>query len=264
MGRVGMTEDMPIESGILTRLIENAQEKIEGFNFDARKHVLEFDDVLNFQRKIMYARRREILVGDSESVVKYIREIDAKYPVENNLELENENSDDSKSKFNIEEIASKLSTDTGYLESVRRVILQTIDMLWIEHLEVMDYMRSSVNLRAYGQRDPLVEYKREGLRLFKEMEMAIEAEVLKLLPQIQSNTVFLNNSPVSNQKLVETREGAEELTKEKQVSSDTKVLRNSDGEKVGRNDPCPCGSGKKYKNCGLVNSEEHERNMQNK
>ena len=114
-------------------------------------------------------------------------------------------------------------------------------------------MRSSVNLRAYGQRDPLTEYKREGLQLFKDMEFAIGQEILKIIPQIQPNQVFFNE-PI---KMVEAREGAESLTKE--TVSSTEAVRTPDGEKVGRNDPCFCGSGKKYKSCGLVNSEEHQK-----
>ena len=233
MGKLGIKEDEPIENRMITKSLENAQQKIEGFNFDARKHVLEFDDVLNFQRKIMYGKRRDILLGDSEKVRLYIEEIGG----------------------NVE------NTDPDYIQILRRVILQAMDMYWVEHLEVMDYMRSSVNLRAYGQRDPLVEYKREGLQLFKSMEVAINQEILKLIPQIKINTVFFDEQV----KLTETREGAEVLTKERpKASGIASVPRTETGEKVGRNDPCPCDSGKKYKSCGLMDTEEHKRNMEGK
>jgi preprotein translocase subunit SecA len=133
-----------------------------------------------------------------------------------------------------------------------------MDMFWIEHLEVMDYMRSSVNLRAYGQRDPLVEYKREGLQLFKSMENAIGQEVLKLIPQIVPSIKF-SDEPV---KLVEGMEGTQESVS---VTSKTKKApRTPDGQKIGRNDPCFCGSGKKYKKCGELNTEEHQKMLQNK
>ncbi len=227
MGKLGIKEDEPIENRMITRSLEGAQQKIEGFNFDARKHVLEFDDVLNFQRKIFYGRRRDILLGKEDAIKNYVREM-----------LVNA---DEPEKVKIEEKLNK--ADAGYLEVLRRVILQAMDMFWVEHLEVMDYMRSSVNLRAYGQRDPLVEYKREGLRLFKDMEISIGLEVLKLIPQIQPNASFFN-APVQ---LTETMEGAKELTTESPQSSSSP--RSSDGEKIGRNDPCFCGSGKKYKNC---------------
>ena len=232
MGKLGIKEDEPIENRMITRSLEGAQEKIEGFNFDARKHVLEFDDVLNFQRKIVYARRRDILLGDDEAVKAYIQEI-----------LVDANEAERKS---VEEKISK--ADSDYLRVLRRVILQSMDMYWVEHLEVMDYMRSSVNLRAYGQRDPLVEYKREGLQLFKSMEISIGQEVIKLIPQIQPSIKF--DAPV---KLTETMEDAGGLTAEAPKPSESH--RAPDGSRVGRNDPCWCGAKKsdgvpiKYKNC---------------
>jgi preprotein translocase subunit SecA len=229
MGRLGIKEDEPIENRMITKSLENAQQKIEGFNFDARKHVLEFDDVLNFQRKIMYTRRREILLGSHNVIKNHVKEL---YKKEENENAENTLTMDE--------------ATTDYIETLRRVILQAMDMYWIEHLETMDYMRSSVNLRAYGQRDPLVEYKREGLRYFKEMEIAIEEEIKKLISQIQPNTVILNNAP---QKLVETQEGAQSLTVEAPQASNQETPRTAEGEKIGRNDPCFCGSGKKYKHC---------------
>ncbi|MFZ2522635.1 MAG: preprotein translocase subunit SecA [Minisyncoccia bacterium] len=238
MGKLGIAEDEPIENRMITKSLESAQERIEGFNFDARKHVLEFDDVLNFQRKIMYGRRREILLGDEDKVRVYINEV-LKYAEESEKGL-------------IEEKIK--SADSGFFTSLRKVILQATDMLWVEHLETMDYLRSSVNLRAYGQRDPLVEYKREGLKLFKEMEISIAQEIIKLIPQIRSNEIFFNE-PV---KLKEVKEDVSVLTKES-VSSISTHIKNSEGEKIGRNDPCPCGSGKKYKKCGELNTDEHKK-----
>lgn len=226
MGRLGLEEDQPIENRIITKTLENAQKKIEGLNFDARKHVLEFDNVLNFQRKIVYARRREILLGDGDTVKNYILSI-SEHLEEKDKEVILDKMKDSRVEF---------------INILRRVILQSIDMLWVEHLEVMDYMRSSVNLRAYGQRDPLVEYKREGLRLFKEMEFSAEQKILKLVPQIQN----IDALPKEEIKLQEIQEGAENLTSERQVSV---YNRDDSGKKIGRNDPCYCGSGKKYKHC---------------
>lgn len=242
MGKLGIKEDEPIENRLITKSLEGAQEKIEGFNFDARKHVLEFDDVLNFQRKIFYGKRRNILLGSDGDVKLYIEEL-----LVGVSEAERKLVEDKISK-----------ADSEYMSTLRRVILQAMDMFWVEHLETMDYMRSSVNLRAYGQRDPLVEYKREGLQLFKNMEFAIGQEVIKLIPQIQPAAKFFNE-PL---KLTETREDAEVLTTETKKA--VVAERSPEGEKIGRNDPCPCGSGKKYKSCGLVNSEEHERRMQSK
>ncbi len=233
MGKLGIKEDEPIENRLITKSLESAQQKIEGFNFDARKHVLEFDDVLNFQRKIMYGRRREILLGDKEKVSGYVKEILEGTPEDFKLQIENKVG----------------GADDSFIRNLKMVILQTMDMFWVEHLEVMDYMRSSVNLRAYGQRDPLVEYKREGLKLFKDMERAIGDEIIKLIPQIKEEKTFYSEK-------VNLTEKMEDSSDESGSAVSTPVI---DGVKVGRNDPCPCGSGKKYKNCGLIGTEEHDR-----
>ncbi len=162
MGRFNIPEDEPIENRLITNSLEKAQERIEGFNFDARKHILEFDDVLNYQRNIVYGRRRKILLGDKDELLKYFQEIVALLPEEQKVKL-------SVEEDNLNRVE--------YTEAFRRLILQTSDMYWMDHLETMDYLRSSVNLRAYGQRDPLVEYKREGLRLFKQMEESVRLEI---------------------------------------------------------------------------------------
>ena len=169
MSRLGVAEDEPIQNSLITRALENAQTKIEGFNFDSRKHVLEYDDVLNHQRKTVYARRRAILTGSVDDVALKLDEVVATAPAE-------------MAKVVTDKIA-QLGRDKFYM-IVRQIFLQTIDTLWVEHLEVMDYMRSSVNLRAYGQRDPLVEYKKEGLRLFREMQAATNNQICSLLPHL--------------------------------------------------------------------------------
>jgi preprotein translocase subunit SecA len=166
MGRFNIPEDEPIENRLITNALEKAQERIEGFNFDARKHVLEFDDVLNYQRNIVYGRRRKILLGEREELINYFNEILAILPEE------------KKGKF--EEKRADLDTPE-FLEVFRRVILGTLDMHWMDHLEAMDYLRNSVNLRAYGQRDPLVEYKKEGLRLFRSMIDAVKFDVANFI-----------------------------------------------------------------------------------
>lgn len=228
MTKSGFKEDEPIEYKMITRSLESAQEKIEGFNFDARKHVLEFDDVLNYQRKIFYGRRRDILLGGGDAVKAYMEEIVGHASSEERQVIEDR----------------IVKADQEFLKILQQVILQAMDMFWVDHLEMMDYMRSSVNLRAYGQRDPLVEYKKEGLKLFKDMEFSIGQEIIKLVPQIQSNTIFANEQT----KLVETREGAKGLTAEAPKVAESKNIT-PDGNKIGRNDPCYCGSGKKYKHC---------------
>jgi preprotein translocase subunit SecA len=170
MGRFGIPEDQPIESSLITRGLENAQTKIEGFHFDARKNVLEYDDVLSFQRKTVYDRRRKILLGADEEVME---QFDGMYQ---------KATDDEKKA--IDERKARIQP-AEYVKIIRQVLLQAIDLFWVDHLELMDYSRSSVNLRAYGQRDPLVEYKREGLRLYKEMGDATDAEVIRLLSHLE-------------------------------------------------------------------------------
>jgi preprotein translocase subunit SecA len=237
MGRFGIAEDEPIENRMVTGALEKAQERIEGFHFDARKHVLEYDDVLNFQRKIIYETRRMILVGNKQAVAEYLGKI---------LTGREESDVIDKKK---EELGEE-----RFLSVARMVVLQTIDLFWVEHLEMMDYLRGSVNLRAYGQRDPLVEYKREGLRLFKEMEAGVENQIIRLLPNIG---VEVRQDDTRN--LKEVHEAAIRIT-------GNHVPSTGKSEGVGRNDPCPCGAinpqtGKpyKYKQCGLINAPHHKK-----
>ncbi len=231
MGRLNIPEDQPIENGLLTRSLESAQQKIEGFHFDARKHTLEYDDVLNYQRKIVYERRRKILVGTLEDVESAFADT-----VAGNEE--------------VQKIITQKEQEIGKIEfysAIKRLLLQTIDMFWVEHLEIMEYTRGSVNLRAYGQRDPLVEYKREGLRLFKEMQEAINAQVASVLPNIYSNNALLEQEKA----LREVQANAKIVSGSGEQNSIPLVQapKNNTGEKIGRNDLCHCGSGKKFKNC---------------
>ncbi len=231
MGKLGVADDEPIEHKLISRSLESAQEKIEGFNFDSRKHVLEFDDVINTQRKSVYARRRKLLLGNVGEVEAGLMEIIGVGDPDVSAVLEKK----------IEEFGSD-----NFLNAVRIVLLQAVDMYWVEHLEVMDYTRSSVNLRAYGQRDPLVEYKKEGLRLFKEMNAAMQAQVIKVLPHI---VPMVNGVPADSQpkNLKEVKENAQ-IIGAQDGSGNSGGATKTEPE-VGRNDPCPCGSGKKYKKC---------------
>jgi preprotein translocase subunit SecA len=204
MTRLGVAEDQPIENRLITKSLENAQKKIEGFNFDSRKNILEYDDVLNHQRKIVYERRRKILTGSVDDVAAKLEEIVAGAGVTD--EVGNNPEKEALEKI-IAEKVTQLGRDQFY-GVVRQILLQTIDTFWVEHLEIMDYTRGSVNLRAYGQRDPLVEYKREGLRLFREMQAAVNGQVVKLIPHIAA-TVAAAESP----KLRETRAEALAITR---------------------------------------------------
>ncbi len=225
MGRLGVKEDEPIENRMITRTLENAQTKIEGFNFDSRKHILEYDDILNQQRKSVYERRRGLLLGNPALIEEKLTEL-----VSGNEEL-------------LKVISEKISSigHDRFYTTVRQIMLQTIDMFWVEHLEVMDYTRSSVNLRAYGQRDPLVEYKKEGLRLFREMQGAINGQILNLIPHIAVS--------VATPEQVELKEVHDNAQSIGDQDGGGKTQTTAPKNEVGRNDPCPCGSGKKYKKC---------------
>jgi len=237
MGRFGIPEDEPIENGLITKSLESAQTRIEGFHFDARKHVLEFDNVLNHQRTVVYARRRKMLVGSEEDVrAEIARIVDG----------------DEMLLRAVEERVVALGSEKTFYHGARALVLQAVDMFWVDHLEAMDYLRSSVNLRAYGQREPLVEYKKEGLLLFKQMEISVDGEIARLLPHVGAGA-FMGGA-VDDAKLKEVHDSAQSI-----LSQGERALSNSGGERVGRNDPCPCGSGKKYKNCGLKNTEEHQK-----
>ena len=182
MGTFKIPEDEPIQNGMITRALEKAQTRIEELNFDARKHVLAYDDVLNIQRQSVYTRRRMLLTGSNEEIDKELEDIAAaigELPAEapgasvvNKASLE----------ASIE--TKRAEMGPAFYQVARRFLLQTIDGLWVEHLEAMEYLRSSVNLRAYGQRDPLVEYKKEGLSLFQAMEGTYAVHAASMLPNI--------------------------------------------------------------------------------
>lgn len=242
MGRFNIPEDEPIQNKLITNSLEKAQEKIEGFNFDARKHVLEFDNVLNFQRGIIYQRRRKVLAGGEEGVREYLAE------VSDNL------TEELKQKFD-EKLAHDAALDPVVVGAFRRIILQTIDLFWVDHLEMMEYLRGSVNLRAYGQRDPLIEYKKDGLRFFREMEFSIFRQVAEFIVALDFEAlVKAAELPLASSSDIPTEHG-QNLLDEAQPSLKPNI---------GRNDPCSCGSGKKWKNCGLKNTEEHQKLMANK
>jgi preprotein translocase subunit SecA len=173
MGTFKIPEDQPIEMKMISKSLENAQSKIEGFHFDARKQVLAYDDVLNQQRQTIYVRRRALLLGDETEVQAVMDELTSRLP-------------------EVAAVITDKEAEFGastFTEVFRKVTLQLMDHLWVEHLEVMNYTRSSVNLRAYGQRDPLIEYRKEGVRLFREMQEALYERIAKVLPNLQPKVV---------------------------------------------------------------------------
>ena len=167
MSKLGMPEDQPIAHGFVSRALESAQKKIEGFHFDARKYTLEYDTVLSHQRSIIYGRRRAMVLGDRGHVMSSF------YALGNTEELE------LIVKEKIKEVGEE-----AFWETVRRIVLYVTDTLWVEHIDTMEHMRQSVGLRAYGQREPLVEYKKEATRLFREMEARLREQVLQAVSTI--------------------------------------------------------------------------------
>lgn len=224
MGTFKIPEDEPIYNSMITRSLEKAQTRIEELNFDARKHVLSYDDVLNVQRKSVYERRRTLLTGEKEAVDAELAEVEA---VDQN----------------VAETISKKKEEVGdaFYPTVRQFLLRSIDFLWVEHLEQMEYLRSSVNLRAYGQRDPLVEYKKEGLRLFRHMEDSYTAQVLHALP----NLGVAKETPRSEARAME-----------RAVNSITAATKTSIAKEYGRNDHVVITNGKEQKELKYKKAEE--------
>ncbi len=187
MGKLGIKEDEAIQNRFITRSLENAQKQIEGHNFDARKNVLEYDDVLNFQRHKYYEKRNDVLLGDAQTIKSYVEEQLMPF------------ASDYIKKF-VETKKQEIGEDSFYL-SLRQPILQTMDLFWVDHLEAMDYLRSSVNLRAYGQRDPLVEYKKEGLIFFKEMGVSVQNKLLEVISHFDEVTKQVEPTPIPSAKI---------------------------------------------------------------
>ncbi len=206
-------EDQPIQNKLISNAIEKAQAKIEGYNFDIRHHVLEYDEVMNKQRTAIYKMRKDILFGNDEELKKKVEEL----------------MDEEELKKYKEKMEKIGESDIGNLQKF--VMLRTIDMFWMEHLETMECLKQGIGLRAYGQRDPLVEYKNEGRRLFGQMMDEINDTIVNMLLGVE-----LKGGPIEQKKpaFVPTKVG---------------TPAGKSAGKVGRNDPCPCGSGKKYKKC---------------
>nr|WP_304650958.1 preprotein translocase subunit SecA [Tepidanaerobacter sp. GT38] len=272
MDKLGMDEDQPIEHPIITKSIENAQKKVEARNFDIRKHVLQYDDVMNTQREVIYSHRRRVLENDNlkDSIMDMISEIiDRLLDIYASKEIHSEEWDIKglaeylmdifQIKFDLDKEKTALSRDALRQELVskaqaayekkeeelgsetmreleRFVLLKTVDQKWMDHIDAMDQLREGIGLRAYGQRDPVIEYKFEGYEMFQDMIRSIQEDTVRYLFRVQ-----VKKAPERRQKTYNMtyshNDGAEK----------PQPVRNQ--KKVGRNDPCPCGSGKKYKKC---------------
>ncbi len=213
MGSFGIPEDEPIQNGMISRQLESAQSRIEGFHFDARKQVLAYDNVQNQQRKAVYERRVKLLKGDKGEIAAVLGEITALAPELAPVITAKE---------------AEFGTDV-WTDMVQKLTLQMIDILWVEHLEVMQYTRSSVNLRAYGQKDPLLEYRKEGSRLFKEMQQAVLERMADILPQLQPQALEREEEALRKERIAaqEVRDGAKAgVQKQEPRTSDVAAGRN--------------------------------------
>ena len=300
MDRFGLPEDQPIENKMISKSIESAQAKIEGFNFDIRKHVLEYDDVINKQREVIYKKRREILtkktlkdeiLGMVEEEIEQVVGLHAAghsedwnmgeirdavgqiFPIGEEsfkklLELKRSKdytSDVQKASAVIEFVKGLAKEAYGKKEKEitpeimsqieKGMYLRSIDTFWMNHLDDIDYLREGIGLRGYGQRDPLVEYKKEAFLLFQNLMAAVRSAVItnifkvgivKEEPAPQKN--ILEEAKYQGAEEQPTQFGAaKEVQEGKSAPTGGQTIRNK--TEIGRNDPCPCGSGKKYKKC---------------
>lgn len=272
---MGMSEDEPIEAGMLTKAIENAQKKVEGNNFAIRKHLLEYDQVMNEQREIIYGERRRVLYGEDlrDSIIAMIHAVvdrcvnahmhDEQLPEEWDMASFSEHFSSiipvgkvnikeealvkmtkDKLKENLKKLGEQLyemkEKEIGEAERMRElervIMLRVIDQKWMDHIDDMDHMRQGIGLHAYAQRDPLTEYKFVAYNMFQDLSNNIQEDTLKILYRIRIQTE------------VKTEEVQQPMFTNKDDSVVKQPKKRND-EKVGRNDPCPCGSGKKYKHC---------------
>ena len=249
MDYVGMEDDAPMENKLLTKAVENAQSKVEGFNFEIRKSLVEYDDVMNKQREIIYEMRNDALLNNHDynswkediygnlsdflnelklnsDPQKFLNDVKQLLLMDEN-DLKEEDSVEVIVKERLGLFEEKLGEDK-LSSSISSLLMRSIDLLWVEHLTTMDNMRQGIGLQAAGQRDPLIQYKKTGFELFESLLKRINRDVsVNLIPF--SNSININ---------------------QKKVPSKPKIkIDQNQNSKIGRNDPCPCGSGKKYKKC---------------
>ncbi len=291
MNTLGVGEDDAIENRFVSNAIQQAQTRIEGYNFDSRKYILEYDDVMNKQRETIYGLRRQILFAESSKALieeylgDYIdrtmqfhtagHEWDTK---ELTTAFEAVFGSDPEISKQIEEFANNRNQEglkewtqeyisnryvqreeelgSEQMRTIEKlVLLRTIDEIWVDHISGMEHLKGSVRLRAYGQRDPLAEYKVEGQRMFGQLLDLVKAQVVDAIFKVS-----LMQAPQKTN-VVEGRANVEGETIVEKESQRAESIYNTEDDKTGRNDPCPCGSGKKFKKCGLLNTEEHQKLM---
>ena len=281
---LGASEDLPIESRTISRAVENAQKKVEGRNFSIRKNVLQYDDVMNVQRTVIYAQRREVLDGKNlkdsiskmmDSVVELVvathfvegetvNKETLLQDIQNTLgisEVDSLKSDNFTQEDVIEELQNKVHEiyeakekefgEENLRELERVVMLKIVDQKWMDHIDNMDELKKGIGLRGYGQKDPVVQYRLEGTDMFDDMIEDIKTDVVKILLNVRKKEGPIQRTETAKVTGAGLEDTAINLVdgnlSEKEGGMNKTVVNNE--PKVGRNDPCPCGSGKKYKNC---------------
>jgi preprotein translocase subunit SecA len=296
MDKLGVEEDQPIEHALVTRAIENAQRRVEGHNFEIRKQLIEYDDVMNQQREVVYSQRREILKGDrlKEMVLDMIEEVgegiaaqytdERRHPEEWDLQglqealrsnfslelgketLEGMNQEDIRTAIIAKARALYEEKERIFGEDVMRdlerfILLQSLDSLWKDHLLNIDHLKEGIGLRGYAQKNPLLEYKREGYELFIDMLASVREDAVRKLFAVQlaeekevptlqrasGSRLFLVRGGLDAPRTPPSAAAPSEM--EMRAEAPRPMPARRDGQKVGRNDPCPCGSGRKYKKC---------------
>ena len=281
---LGASEDMPIESRTISRAVENAQKKVEGRNFSIRKNVLQYDDVMNVQRTVIYAQRREVLDGKDlkENILKMMDAV-VELVVDSHIVGDEEVNRESllqdiqttlgindvealkKDKFDRTAIVSELQDKAHKIyeekenefgsenlrELERVVMLKIVDQKWMDHIDNMDELKKGIGLRGYGQKDPVVQYRLEGTDMFDDMIEDIKIDVVKILLNVRKKEGPIQRTETTKVTGASLEDTAINLVDGKISQKEggmNKTIVNEE-PKVGRNDPCPCGSGKKYKNC---------------
>lgn len=286
---LGADEDMPIESRLISKAVENAQKKVEGRNFSIRKNVLQYDDVMNVQRTVIYEQRRDVLDGMNlkESILKMMgsvvelivdshivdgeevnkesiaQDIETNLGISDVAALKTEKFDRNalvdELIAKVHEIYASKETEFGeenLRELERVVMLKIVDQKWMDHIDNMDELKKGIGLRGYGQQDPVVQYRLEGTEMFDDMIEDIRMDVVKILLNIRKKEGPIERTETTKVTGASLEDTAINLVdgniSEKEGGMNKTVV--NEGPKVGRNDPCPCGSGKKYKNCCGKNS----------
>ncbi|MFH7320163.1 preprotein translocase subunit SecA [Desulfurivibrio sp. D14AmB] len=282
MDRLGMEEDEPIEHNMISKAIENAQRKVEGHNFEIRKHLLEYDDVMNKQREVIYSQRREVLSSTDlkevvwEMVEDLVQGLVAEFADEKVLSADwdwnglNERctilfgfapewDEEARADLNAEQLTDRLrqlltqryeereaQVGTENMRQLERIILlQMVDSHWKEHLLNMDHLKEGIGLRGYGQKNPLIEYKREGFQMFMEMIDRMREQTVSTLFRVR---LVRDDEVEAMEAQQRNRRPPMQLSRE-EAGAPRQPTVNRPEDKVGRNAPCPCGSGKKYKRC---------------